>query len=583
MKWIVYILCILVSVNSLYPQNANKIDSIVVVLEHTHTVKEKIALYFELSGLYREVDLDTSRIILEYALQLAKETKSEKDIAEAYVILGNIDVMEDSLDQAILNYNNSIDYFKELNKLHQLSDVLVILGNIAYVKGNYSEAMRLYSESLTVTLESNYNKKLPHCYNNLGVVYHSQKDFTKALDFFSKALSLFEEQNDSLYSALMLGNIGSIYVELNNTDIAKNYFLNAMNKYELLGDDDGIALSLLQLSEIYIYNNQPDSALMLINRSNNLYQNLGFKYRGPKSFRYVDANIKAAKCYILKEEWRNAIIQLKKSIKTAQASKLNGAMMETAKLLSRVYDSLKIIDSSYLYFKLFKSYSDSLLNEDNIRNLAQIEFEYSYNQDKIEAELREKTKLIQENRKNLIYTISLAILVFTIILFVLLLKFEKTKKAKINIERNQLKKELEYKNKELTTHMLYLLKKNEFILSIGEKLKKIIPSIKVQNKKSIADIINELNAGSSDDTWKEFEIRFQEVHTSFFDNLNMEYPGLSPNELRLCAFLRLNMTTKDIAAITYQSTNSLEMARFRLRKKLGIDKDEHLVSFLSRL
>ena len=61
-----------------------------------------------------------------------------------------------------------------------------------------------------------------------------------------------------------------------------------------------------------------------------------------------------------------------------------------------------------------------------------------------------------------------------------------------------------------------------------------------------------------------------------------KYPDLTPNEKKICAFLRLNMSTKDICAITYQSVRSIDMARFRLRKKIGLDSDENLVSFLSQ-
>lgn len=84
-------------------------------------------------------------------------------------------------------------------------------------------------------------------------------------------------------------------------------------------------------------------------------------------------------------------------------------------------------------------------------------------------------------------------------------------------------------------------------------------------------------------SWEDFEIRFQQVYTGFYKKLNTDYPDLTPNELRLCAFFRLNMTTKEIAAITYQSANSIVVARYRLRKKLGMEKEENLVSFLSKI
>ena len=94
--------------------------------------------------------------------------------------------------------------------------------------------------------------------------------------------------------------------------------------------------------------------------------------------------------------------------------------------------------------------------------------------------------------------------------------------------------------------------------------------------------IHELESNSGMISWEEFEIRFQEVHTDFYSNLRKSYPELSNNEIRLCAFLKLNMTTKEIAAITYQSLNSIKVARYRLRKKLGLSKEHNLNAFLAR-
>lgn len=552
-------------------------------MNHTHTVEQKINVFYKLSLLYQKFDLDSSMMMLEDALVLAEEIQSEKKIAKVLVKMGHIDVNRDSLDRAMLEYVNAIVYYRKLNKQKSLCDVIIIVGNLHYVKGNYPAAMQAYIEALNIAKQSNYDDKLPFCYNNLGSVYSSQKDYIHALDYFALSLSLFEEKNDSLNIALELANIGSTYLELNSFDIARQYNLKAQKVYEKLGYKYGIAQSLVELSAIYLKNNQPDSALIQLKNSLKLYEGTDFGYRGPKSLLVVDIFIKKGKSFILRKDWKTAIENLMKGYELACQTNQIGMIMEAAELLSISYDSLNIIDSSYKYFKIFKLYSDSILNEDNIRKMSQMEFQNKLDQKMIEKELEDKIEKAQQNRRNLIYIIVFSCLIFLLILFILLLRLEKNKKFKVDAERIQLKRDVEFKDKELTTHVLYLLKKNEFILSISEKLRKIIPNIKMQNKKSIAEIIQELDAGSSTDTWKEFEIRFQQVHNSFFDNLNIKHPDLSPNELRLCAFLKLNMTTKDISAITYQSLNSIEMARFRLRKKLGIEKDEHLVSYLNRL
>ncbi|MDE7071815.1 MAG: LuxR C-terminal-related transcriptional regulator, partial [Bacteroidales bacterium] len=80
--------------------------------------------------------------------------------------------------------------------------------------------------------------------------------------------------------------------------------------------------------------------------------------------------------------------------------------------------------------------------------------------------------------------------------------------------------------------------------------------------------------------WQEFESRFERVHISFLKNLQKQYPDLSPTEKRLCAFLRLNMTTKEIANIMHVSSRAVEQSRYRLRKKLGLKKKQDINTFL---
>jgi DNA-binding CsgD family transcriptional regulator len=121
------------------------------------------------------------------------------------------------------------------------------------------------------------------------------------------------------------------------------------------------------------------------------------------------------------------------------------------------------------------------------------------------------------------------------------------------------------------------------ITNIAKELQKSKADFKLENRDIIDNVIRQLENASSEESWKEFEVRFQDVHTEFYDNLNKALPDLTPNEKKLCAFLKLNMTTKDISAITHQSVKSITMARYRLRQKLNLDRDENLIAFLSKL
>ncbi len=105
-----------------------------------------------------------------------------------------------------------------------------------------------------------------------------------------------------------------------------------------------------------------------------------------------------------------------------------------------------------------------------------------------------------------------------------------------------------------------------------------------ETRSALNRVVNELRKSTDDQIFKEFSLRFKEVHSEFYDTLLKKYPALTPGELKLCAFLRLNMTTKEISELTGQQISSLENARYRLRQKLGISSsDVNLVTFLTQI
>lgn len=131
---------------------------------------------------------------------------------------------------------------------------------------------------------------------------------------------------------------------------------------------------------------------------------------------------------------------------------------------------------------------------------------------------------------------------------------------------------------------MYLLKKNEFLNTIAERLTEIKRKTLPENQKAIQKLIVEMRQKKDDDIWNEFEAYFTKVNPEFYSKLNQLFPDLTPNEKKLCAFLRLNMSTKDILSITYQSVNSIAVSRSRLRKKLNIQgEDKKLINFLSTI
>lgn len=151
----------------------------------------------------------------------------------------------------------------------------------------------------------------------------------------------------------------------------------------------------------------------------------------------------------------------------------------------------------------------------------------------------------------------------------------------LRILNEQLQNEIEEKNAELFTQTSFIIRKNELIL----KLKEIVDEICSKNtQKALTPLyqkINNLLANNLDteDDWKMFLIKFEQKHRTFFKALKEAYPSLTNNDLRLCACLKLNMDTKDIASLMNLSIRAIENNRYRLRKKLNLQPVQNLNEF----
>ena len=160
-----------------------------------------------------------------------------------------------------------------------------------------------------------------------------------------------------------------------------------------------------------------------------------------------------------------------------------------------------------------------------------------------------------------------------------------SEKKQAQLEKETADLKLEAQTKEMTLNVMSLIRKNELILEFSNRLVQIGRNTSDGRTGSeIMQLISSMEQTSNKNVWEEFELRFKQVHNSYYERLLSRYPDLTPNELRLSALLKLNLSTKDICELSGQRPATLEVARYRLRKKLGITNSEvSLVSFLSQI
>ena len=155
------------------------------------------------------------------------------------------------------------------------------------------------------------------------------------------------------------------------------------------------------------------------------------------------------------------------------------------------------------------------------------------------------------------------------------LKELENQKQLMSFKNEKLEQDIDNKNRELAISTMSLIKKNEFLNSIKNELKKAKSEI---NLKSVINIIDK-NLNNTDD-WEFFEKAFNNADKDFLKKIKAKHEALTPNDLRLCAYLRLNLSSKEIAPLLNISPRSVEVKRYRLRKKMSLPHESSLTNYI---
>ena len=197
--------------------------------------------------------------------------------------------------------------------------------------------------------------------------------------------------------------------------------------------------------------------------------------------------------------------------------------------------------------------------------------------------LNEKENEINENKIknykfNMIISIGILFSILIIITLVFKFKYQKEKSSRLELEKKQISGELESKNIELVSKANFILQRNEYLKNIKAKLKKSEVTEKSFNKieKDITELIN------SEKSYEEFDKIFTQVYPDFYSVLNTKH-NLSQTYLRLAAYIKMNQSNNEIAKISGISLRTVETQRYRFLKKLKLDNNQDLNTYIQNL
>ncbi|MDW5289762.1 tetratricopeptide repeat protein [Formosa sp. PL04] len=530
---------------------SQQLDSLKLKYENTKTSENKVGALLEIGDYYTSQNLDSALLYNKKALKVATDANidtliasSASSIATDYLMKGRLDLSMDYFLKALKIYENTNHDTKAIKIRHNIGIIFMHQKKHDEALLNFNKTLdALERESLPLSSENEANKG--KILNNIGIIYDVEGDLNKALEFYSRGLTHSKAAEDLKTLSSLYSNMGLVYLKMDKFDLSESYLNEALEIRIAENDAFGQCKSYQHLGKLY-------------------------KERGQLKLAEETLLLGLSKC---------------------EEANVSEPQAQVIEILSQTYALSGDYQKAYEQHLAFTSINDSLSNSETQRKITEAEMQFKFDKET-------QAKEAKQQKKQYVTIFIGIVLILGILIIITLYSLLKTKsknqqlaKDKVDLEnielslrKQSLENELETRSKDLTTNVMYLIKKNELISEISLRLITVKKSAKKENQKDIQKIIIDLQTGKDDAIWDEFEVRFNQVYNDFYERLNDQFPNLTINERKVCAFLKLNMTSKEICTLTRQSTNSLNVARTRLRKKLGLNNtDTNLTSFLENI
>lgn len=572
---------------------------------------------------YQRIDYTVAIKLFSEALQEAQSIGETLLIAESHFNIAEVYLEQSQFLDAMESYHLSLLGYEKINDDSGQFWCLAGMGIVQKQSGNYKDAELFYNKALQKARNSGMTYEEAICHNNLGNMHRKTGDFSKAMSSYEKAIEVFRKMNDDAAVSDCLNNIGNLYSDNHNPFRALEYYSQALKIAEKLKDEYRLIIRYKNMAGAYTelkdFENAGlflDDALKLAEKSgdksflascNMLYgklhsvknnHSIATAFFKKSADLYAETGVRPEQCEALIElafsllRENNIKEALKYALEAFGIAESTGSLkarLEASICLAECYEKDNNPTQAYAFLKSANMLKDSIYTAEKYRTIEEIEAGFARSQLKKENEVLSQNAILQKQAirtQNIIMLLLGVSLAMGLALIWLIYKRKNEArretgeiKQRSEEEIGRLSKDLLAKERELTSKTVFINQKNQLI----EKLIRELDELKKTgaSEQAIQHLQIQLKQELAPNAWKEFEIQFNEVHPDFQARLLNSFPDLTPAERRLCAFIRLDMNTREISSLSGQSIKSIEVARTRIRKKLGVPHEQNLTNFIA--
>ncbi len=481
-----------------------------------------------------------------------------------------------------------------LNKAIRLTDTIKFhydYARIKYVKaaileekGNVAEAYQMYNDLSLYFKQIGDDFFTANSFIRMGLILEQLEEFREALMFLQKGNYYYQNADMNVSAVKNQLNISNALYHLGKPTEAVHILESLVNNSVCRQDTSfqiNVMLSLCSYtSDFQKYKKYSKQTYLLAKQFNN--QSLLIRALINRGTAFFKIN-KLDSAMFYNMQARN--LAFKQNDITALRIVFGG--------ITQIYANLKQWDSAYHYSSLFHAYNDSILGTNKVVAINKIQQR---------EEIQRYEFLIQKAKlqKKIWALIIFALCCISASLLIIIriqrkksrteqqLKEAETRELNQRLKNEILQKkhfqaEIDFKNRELASNTLISSRTNQVLEGLFKQIEELGKKGVLPNKQE-AFLKNQIKDHlHSEDYWEDFKLHFEKVHPDFFRKLKEKYSTISENELRLCAYMRIGMTSKQIAQILSVLPQSVHTSRYRLRKKIGLETDDSLEDYLRNL
>lgn len=523
--------------------------------------------------------------------------------------------------------------YAAMNDTRQKADLNLQKARLYAANDYYSTAISFYNQALDLLnpIPDTKNERI-NILLEQSELYEPYGDYASGIATLYEVIKLCEDRFPEK-QALAHIRIAFFHTQLNNTPLAKSHLNTADQLIQQIPDTAQNTIDFLQyrlnntLANIYSVQD-PDSAFIFLNLAQKyarndiqkiqaIFQNKAVLYFYKKEYdsaetfsrkalainddkyNQLSISFNIAELEQLKGNMPEALTLYRQAIQTADEIKAIPIKIQILKNMAEVYAKQGRFSRSYELLLQAQNIADSTFVSESHQKLLSVQRDFELFQNENAKRIlgyQDELYKLQAFKKNiLIGVISLCLIASILCIAFLSWKFRKQQKESRQLtsslqqqikEENRIVQKLQHetdkKTREILTHALSSAKTGEILETVVEELSQLRHNCKdKRNTQALSSIENKIRSINWDeDAWNSFRFYFENLHPSFFSRLSQAYPSLTPGEIRICAFIAMNLSTKDIASLTNRSVRTIDTAKFHIRKKLGITKDTSLLSIL---